>query len=164
MQSERHPSVDVATDAIRVNLAMPVTRFGFGPVSFDPVEQMLGMPIKDILEPLMVGAIQRRPSMAGPAVDVYPLALPAGEGATLRVGTMGELGFRNDRGVLVLTVPLPAAPWVRQRLGAVILKGPVETLSTDGTARVADFWVRLTPGMRMALPLGMLGEVGVEAG
>ena len=36
-------------------------------------------------------------------------------------------------------------------------------LSVDGTARVAEAWVRLRPGMRASVPLGALGECGVEA-
>ena len=28
--------------AIHVNLTLPVTRLGFGPFSFDPIEQMIG--------------------------------------------------------------------------------------------------------------------------
>lgn len=164
MQVEKRGSAPVALDSIRVNVSMPVTRLGFGPLSFDPVEKMIGMPIKDILEPLMAGEVFRRPSMTGPSVDVFPLALPPGEGATIRLGHLGDVGFKNDRGLLMLTVPLLASTWVKQRLGTAILQGPVEALSTDGTARVAEFWVRLTPGMRTALPLGILGEVGIEAG
>jgi hypothetical protein len=36
--------------------------------------------------------------------------------------------------------------------------------SMDGSARVAEAWVRLRPGMRASVPLGALGECGVEAG
>lgn len=80
------------------------------------------------------------------------------------LGQWGEVGFRNVNSLLVLTVPLPMAGWVRQKVGAAIENGPVETLSLDGTARVAEFWIRLHPGMRAAFPLGMFGECGVEAG
>lgn len=150
--------------AIRVNLTMPVTRIGFGMFSVDPLQEIIGAPLSEILSSLMVRPVFRRPSEAGPAVEVYALALPDGEGAAVPLGQWGEVGFRNARSLLVLTVPLPMAGWVRQKVGSAIEKGPIETLSLDGTARVAEFWIRLHPGMRAAFPLGMFGECGVEAG
>ena len=148
---------------VRVNLCMPVTRLGFGPFSFDPVEEMIGAPIADLLESLMTGPTYRRPSEAGPAVDVYPLALPDGEGATIPLGQFGEVGVANEEGLLVLTVPWGMAGWLRRKLGDAVVRGPEAGLSLDGTARVAKAWVRLRPGMRAGIPLGALGEVGVEA-
>ncbi len=100
----------------------------------------------------------------GSPVEVNPLALPGGLGASIPLVQWGEVGFRNDGGLLVLTVPLGAVAWLRDKLGAALVHGPVEHLSIDGTARVADCWVHLRPGMRASFPLGVLGEVGVEAG
>jgi hypothetical protein len=54
--------------------------------------------------------------------------------------------------------------WLRQKLGDAVVRGPESGLSLDGTARGAQAWVRLRPGMRASFPLGALGEVGVEAG
>jgi hypothetical protein len=150
--------------SIRVNLTMPVTRFGFGPFSLDPVEQMIGAPLADLLESLMVAPVQRRPSLAGPAVEVYPLALPPGEGATIPLGQFGEIGFANEDGLLVLTVPWGMVAWLGEKLGDAIVRGPEAGLSLDETARVAQAWVRLRAGMRASFPLGALGECGVEAG
>lgn len=150
--------------AIRVNVTVPVTRIGFGPFSFDPLEQMIGAKLADLLEPLMVGPVTRRPSEAGAAIEVYPLALPEGEGASIPLGQWGEVGFANHDGLLVLTVPWSMAGWLRQRLGDAIVRGPEAGLSMDGSARVAEAWVRLRPGMRASVPLGALGECGVEAG
>ena len=149
--------------AIRVNLTMPVTRLGFGPFAFDPVAHAIGAPLSEILESLLVGDVYRRPSEAGPAVEVYPLALPDGEGATIPLGQWGEIGFANRSGILLLTVPWGMAGWMRQRLGDALVRGPEQGLSLDGTARVANAWVRLRAGMRASYPLGALGEVGVEA-
>ena len=92
------------------------------------------------------------------------LVFPDGEGASVPLGQWGEVGFRNANSLLVLTVPLPMAGWVRQKVGSAIVRGPIEALSLDGTARVAEFWIQLHPGMRAAFPLGMFGECGVEAG
>lgn len=161
--SSRAPGL-VADDAIRVNVTLPVTRLGFGPFSFDALEQLIGAPVADILEPLMTGPVARRPSAAGPAMEVYPLALPQGEGASIPLGAWGEVGVHNDRGLLVLTVPWGMSGWVRERLGVAIVRGPEPGVSLDGTARVAEVWVRLVPGMRAQLPLGALVEIGIEAG
>jgi hypothetical protein len=84
-----------APGAIRVNLTVPVTRIGFGPFSIDPLEQLVGAKLSDLLESLLVGPVTRRPSAAGPAVEVYPLALPDGEGASIPLGAWGEVGFYN---------------------------------------------------------------------
>lgn len=149
--------------AIRINLAFPVTRVGFGFFSFDPITQALGAPLAEILSSLMVAPVYRRPSQAGPAVDVYPLALPEGEGASLHLGHLGDVGFTNDRGWLVITVPLPTSGWVQQRLAHLIVHGPEAGLSTDGTSRVAHFWLHLVPGTAATLPLGALGELSLEA-
>ena len=130
---------------IRVNLCVPITRIGFGPFSVDPLEQMIGAPLVDILDSLMTGPKYRRPSSAGPAVEVYPLALPEGEGASIPLGQWGEVGFRNELGMLVLTVPWGMAGWLRQKLGDAIVRGPEAGMSVDGTARVAEAWVRLRP-------------------
>ncbi len=150
--------------AVRVNLTVPVTRVGVGPFQFDPLEQLIGAKLTDLLEPLLVGPVTRRPSDAGAAVEVYPLALPDGEGASIPLGPWGEVGFANRGGLLVLTVPWSMAGWLRQRLGDAIVRGPVAGLSIDGAARVAEAWVRLRPGMRASVPLGVIGECGVEAG
>jgi hypothetical protein len=152
------------TAAIRVDVTVPVTRIGFGPFAFDALEQVIGAPLADLLAPLMVGPVVRRPSAAGPAVEVYPLALPDSEGASIPLGQWGEVGFANRDGLLVLTVPWSMAGWLRQRLGDAIVRGPEAGLSMDGSARVAEAWVRLRPGMRASVPLGALGECGVEAG
>ena len=155
-----------ATDdgAIRVNLTLPVTRLGFGPFSFDPIEQMIGCPLADILESLMPGPTYRRPSATGAAVEVYPLALPRGEGASVPLGQWGEIGFANRDGLLALTVPWGMSGWLRGKLGDAIVRGPEAGLSLDATARVAHALVRLRPGMAASFPLGALGEVGLEAG
>ena len=132
-------------EVIRIDLTMPVTRIGFGVFSFDPLEQVIGAKLADLLVPLMVGPVRRRPSEAGPAVEVYPLALPEGEGASILLGQWGEVGFRNELGMLVLTVPWGMAGWLRQKLGDAIVRGPEAGMSVDGTARVAEAWVRLRP-------------------
>ncbi len=161
--TERLPGQPEHADLF-IDLTLPITRVGIGVFSFDPVEQAIGAPVAHILEPLMRGPVCRRPSAAGPAVNVYPLRLPEGEGLSVPLGQWGEIGFANRLGLLVLTVPWQAASWVQQRFGDAIVRGPREGVSSDGTARVAHFAIQLHAGMRAGIPLGMLGEVGVEAG
>ncbi|MCK6529714.1 hypothetical protein L6R50_19885 [Myxococcota bacterium] len=152
-----------ADRSLRVDLTLPVTRIGFGAFSFDPVQSLLGAPLADVLSPVLRSPPWRRPSPSGVAVDVYPVALPDGEGASLTLGQFGEVGFRNDGGTLVLSVPIPMAGWAARQLGDAVVGGPVRRDALDGGAAVADFWVRLRPGTRRSLPLGTLGELGVEA-
>lgn len=152
-----------ASPALRFNVTLPVTKLGFGPFQFDPLTQIVGQPIANVLEPLRVGDVTRRPSTSGTAVEVHPLALPDGEGLVVPLGQFGELGFRASSGYLVLTVPAAVKGWVGKRLEGMIVKGPTEATSLNGTARVAEFWVQLRPGARASVPLGMLGEIGVEA-
>ena len=159
LPAEVQPNHDLCID-----LTLPVTRVGFGPFAFDAVEQFIGAPVLHFLEPLLRAATYKRPSAAGTAVEVYPLRLPEGEGLSVPLSQWGELGFANRRGLLVLTVPSQAAGWVQQRFAGAIVEGPREGMSSDGTARVAHFAIRLQAGMKAGIPLGMLGEVGVEAG
>jgi len=150
--------------AIRCNLTVPVTRIGIGIFSVDPLAQLLGQPLSYVLQPLLVAPIYQRPSRAGAAVDVYPLALPPGEGASIRLGQFGDIGFANDQGLLKLIVPWSMLGWVQQRLTWCMAYGPREGTSVDGSARIAEVWIRLQPGMAASLPLGMFGELGLEAG
>jgi len=149
--------------SIRFRLVLPVTRLGVGVFSFDALEQLVGAPIAELLEPLMTGPVERRPSAAGPAVDVYPLALPEGEGMAIPLGQFGELGFANRGGLLELTVPLRAEAWLTAKLGAALVRGPEQGFSLDGAARVSRVWMRVAPGLRASVPLGTFGEAGVEA-
>lgn len=152
--------------ALRVNLTAPTTAVRLGPFSFDGLKALVGMDLADALSPLMIGPKYQRPGAAG-VVDVYPLAIPEGEGLSLPVKLMGEVGFYNLRGALVLVVPPAVVDLVRVQLAAELATGaalgPRFTTGASG-GTVAEFAVRLRPGMRKAVPLGRLGELGVEAG
>lgn len=160
MDGQVQPSVD---EAIRVLVSVPITRIGVGVFSFDPVEQLLGAPLADLLEPLRVGSVERRPSSSGTAVEVHPLALPEGEGLAIPLGQFGEIGLKNDRGLLALTVPAAWGARLAGRLGPALVRGPVRGRSLDGAAEVVTCWARLRPGMGAALPLGAMGEIGIES-
>lgn len=149
--------------AIRFRLVLPVTRLGVGVFSFDALEQLVGAPIADLLEPMMTGPVHRRPSAAGAGVDVYPLALLEGEGLAIPLGQFGEVGFRNDGGLVEVTVPARWGARLGTRLGSALARGPERLLAPDGASELAVCWVRLQVGMRASVPLGSLGELSLEA-
>ncbi len=121
-----------------------------------------------LLSPLVRTARHLRAGEGDAMLDVYPLAIPEGEGLSIPVKLVGDLGFRNYRGLLVIIVPAAVAEVVRQELAEEIASkeaaGPRFVEALGGGGYVAEFAVRLRPGMRKAVPLGRWGEIGVEAG
>lgn len=167
MQPNRHDSPGGSPYPLGTmffQLVVPVTELGAGGFRFDPLEKLLGQPLAHILQPAMTGPMHRRISSAGQAVNVYPLQLPPGEGVSIRLGSVGEIGFRNVQGYLEIAAPWPMHEWLRQRLAPWLVRGPEPVQSMDGTAWVAVVWIRLTPGMRASMPLPVVGEVGLEVG
>ena len=67
----------------------------------------------------------------------------------------------------MLVVPIAAMDVVTPQLAAEIATGdpagPRVRVGSSG-GHVAEYAVRLKPGTREAVPLGSLGEVGLEAG
>lgn len=152
--------------ALRVNLTVPSTTVRLGPVAFDGLKALLGVDIGDVLAPLMVGVRHQRPLPTGGTLDVFPLAIPEGEGLTIPIKLFGEVGFRNLAGFLVLILPPAVAELVAQQLAGEIAQklaaGPRFIQGSAGGI-VAEFAVRLVPGMRKSIPLGTVGEIGLEA-
>lgn len=157
-----NPALRPEAGAMRVNLTVPTTAVRLGPFSFDGLKAFLGVDLAEILAPMMVA-----PRYTRDGLDVYPLAIPDGEGLTIPVKLMGEIGFYNLRAMLVLVVPPAVAEVVRAQLAAEIAAGTAAgpRFNEGGSGGiVAEFAVKLRPGMRKAVPLGSWGEVGVEAG
>ena len=150
--------------ALCFDLTLPSSVIRLGPVSIDAVKAALGVDLADILSSLMRGPKSQRTSGAG-VVDVYPLAIPQGEGISIPVKRLGEIGLRNVQSLLVLIVPAAVAEVVREQLAREIAAkqaaGPRFREGAGGYN--AEFAIRLKPGMRKAVPLGALGELGVEA-
>jgi len=163
MDGQGHTVREKRDRSIRFNLTLPVTRIGVGPFGFDPVEKLVGAPIADLLEPLRVGPVERRPSASGTGVEVHPLALPEGEGLAIPLGHLGEVSLKNDQGLLALTVPGAWGHRLSARFRDGLVRGPERTATPDGAAQVVTCWVRLSRGTRAALPLGALGELAIEA-
>ena len=152
--------------ALRVNLTVPTTTVRLGPLAFDGLKALLGADLGEILSPMLIGTKQQRTLPGGGVVDVYPLAIPDGEGLSIPIRLLGEFGFRNMAGFLVLILPPAVAEVVREQLApeiaAKMAAGP-RFVPGAGGGIVAEFAVRLVPGMRKAIPLGGVGEIGVEA-
>jgi hypothetical protein len=62
-----------------------------------------------------------------------------------------------------VTVPSRATRWILERVGGLVVAGPQPVTDHDGAHRVSAVWLRLPLGTRASLPLGLLGEVGIEA-
>ena len=150
--------------ALCFDLTLPSTVLRLGPVSIDAVKAALGFDLAELLSSLMRAPKTSRAAGEG-NVDVYPLAIPQGEGITIPVRRFGEVGMRNVQGLLVLIVPAAAAEVVREQLaGEIAQKQAAGPRFREGAGGYnAEFAIKLRPGMRKAVPLGALGELGVEA-
>ena len=161
-----NPELARRPGALRFNLSLPSARVRLGPVSLDGVELLLGVSLSQILDPLMPAPRFSRAGPSGAELDVYPLAIPDGEGLTVPVKRVGEIGFRNYKGYLIIIIPLTLSEIMREQLAEEIqakrAAGPRPARGTDG-AMVSEFAIVLRPGMRKVIPLGSLGELGVEA-
>jgi hypothetical protein len=146
---------------IRLDLTVPVLSFGVGPFHFDPIARLLGCSFEDIVESLMVAPSYRQTTPTGAIVDVFPLALPDGEGAALPLGRFGEAAFHNRAGDLVLHIPRGLRDLVLPRLDGLLVRSPRAVPTATGSATEAV--LRLRPGSALRLPLGGLGEVGIAA-
>ena len=151
-----------ATPTLRVNLTLPSTKLTFGALSYDPLKQMLGFDPRGALAPLL-GAEPFIRTTGGAATEVFPLALAPGVRVALPLGPIGEFAIANDRGLLAITVPAKATRWMLERIGGLVVAGPQSITDADGVHRMSVVWLRLPPGTRTSLPLGMLGEIGIEA-
>ncbi len=152
-------------DALRVNLTAPTTQVRLGPFLFDGLKALIGMDLADALAPMMIGPRVQRTGPNG-VVDVYPLAIPDGEGLSIPVKFVGEVGFYNLRSLLVLVIPPALVEVVGAQLAAELASGDARgprANTTPAGASVMEFALRLRPGMRKVVPLGKFGEIGLEA-
>ena len=116
----------------------------------------LALIVSALVAPVLAGPIAARRLPAGALVEVFPLRLPAGEGAGITLGAWGELAFANVAGQLVLTVPRVSARWIGAALGGAL----VDARERPGGR--AELTVAVRPGLRTAWPLGTLGEIALE--
>lgn len=142
-----------APKPIALNLVLPYSRRVFG---VDPIVAFLGEPLEDVLASVMrrPQPYLRRDERTGAVSEVFPLFLPDGEGASVDLGAVGELGFYNDHGVLVLTLPA-----ILGRQAARQLKGSILDCPRKGIVKLR---VEIRAGMRTSLSIGPLGELAIE--
>lgn len=156
-----------AVRTLRLYATLPVTRVeAFGMVVFDPVKAMVGGTLQELLADILEGPITVRTLPSGARVDVMPLCIPDDSGVSFPVNLLsGDLGFANEAGHLVITVPNTVAGHVADALDddlrANRAVGPRVYRSRSGGLN-ADFGIAVFPGMRKAFDLGRLGELGVE--
>ena len=151
-----------ATPNLRVNLTLPSTKLTFGVLSYDPLKEMLGFDPREALAPLLRAEPYIR-TAGGGATEVFPLAIAPGVRAAIPLGGLGEFAVANDRGLLAVTLPARATRWMLERVGGLLVAGPQPITDDDDVHRVSMVWLRLPPGARTGLPLGLLGEIGIEA-
>lgn len=147
---------------LRVDLTLPSTRLGLGPLSYDPLKELLGIDPGQMLARLLRSEPYTR-TTGGVATEVFPLALAPGMRVAIPLGSFGELAVANERGLLELTVPAQATRWLQDQVGGLLVAGPKAITDDDGVHRGSVAWLRLPPGARAAFPLGLLGELGLEA-
>lgn len=147
---------------VSFRLLVPVTRIGVGAFSFDMLDEVLGRPLEGLLSPVMCGPVEIRNVGGGMGVRSFPLRLASGVGTGLNLGKTGEILLHNDGGRLRIAVPWLAGGWLSQRLGAWLERGPEAMPSSDGRSTLAVVWVKVGSGLRAAVPIPGIGEVGVE--
>ncbi len=161
-----NPALAQQPGVLRCNLSLPSTRIRLGPIAIDGMEALLGVSLVQVLDPLMPAPRFSRINESGGEVDVYPLAIPDGEGLSVPIKHIGEIGVRNFRSYLILILPPGLAEVMREQLAEEIAAkraaGPRAARGSGG-GLVVEFAIALRPGMRKVIPLGSYGELGIEA-
>jgi len=147
---------------LRVDLTLPSTKLGIGPLAYDPLKEMLGLDPHVALAPLLRGQPHIR-TAGRAAVEVFPLAIAPDTRMAIPLGVFGQFAVANDRGLLALTLPAQAIRWLQSQVDGLLVEGPMPITDDDGVHRASVVWLKLTPGMRVGFPLGLLGELGLEA-
>ena len=161
-----NPALAQQPGVLRCNLSLPSTRIRLGPIAIDGMEALLGVSLVQVLDPLMPAPRFSRINESGGEVDVYPLAIPDGEGLSVPIKHIGEIGVRHFKSYLILILPPGLAEVMREQLAEEIRNkraaGPRAARDPDG-GLVVEFAIALRPGMKKVVPLGSFGELGIEA-
>lgn len=139
--------------AIELLLVTPPLVQDMGLFKVDPIELALGVSLEDLLADLLLGPRRRMPSPEGVMSDVYPLALPDGEGACIPLGDLGEIGFRNLDGLLELSVPHAVSQRVYDRVREYAVQRP-EVVPGVGGGWCTRMVLRLPRGGRARVGVG----------
>jgi len=155
---------------MRLTVTLPNTRVSMlGRVIVDPLKALLGQSLEELLSTILDGPIQERTTPSGAKVLAIPLAIDEDDGAGFWIGMLkGDLGFSNEAGHLVVTVPNSVAAHVSAALAADIASGNavgprIYTSPGHADGLNADYGIRVHAGMRRSVQLGTFGELGIEA-
>ena len=145
---------------ILLDLVVPRTKVNLGMFSFDPVAQLLGRPLRDVLEPHCAAPPTTRETAIGPH-DVFRVSVAPGDGVSVSFGALGELGLGNQGGLLVITTPSAAALVLRPQLQHRLVHE--DRLGRPGAVdEVSRLTCKLARGDRLSVTMGRAGELGVE--
>lgn len=145
---------------ILLDLVVPRTKVCLGPFVFDPLTQLLGRPLREVLEPICAAPPTERHTALG-THDVFRVAVPPGDSVSVSFGTLGELGLGNQDGLLVIAAPSAAALLLRPQLQHKLVKD--EVVPRRGSlVEVTRLTCKLARGDRLSVTMGRAGELGVE--
>ena len=130
---------------LRLRLVLPV--FRVGPITIDPIKAVLGQSVADIFGPLVTA---NRDTADGQQLDVR---LPDQVGADVPLGVVGQAGFRNERGQLILSLPRFIAGQTERALSPFVVGRRL------GPAGQEELIVELPPGRPVELPLGAVATI-----
>ena len=149
------------TDGLQLNVTVPITEVAFGVFKVDPFKALVGIGLQEILEPLTTGPEQPATNSNGKPARLYPCVLPDGEGISIGLGQFGEVGFKADDGLLVVTVPAMLADELLAHVFEEDLVFDTDRVHPSG-AKVVDIGLTMKPGQRVSIPLSMFGELVIE--
>lgn len=132
---------------LRLRLVIPV--FRVGPITIDPIKAVLGESVAEIFGPLITA---NRDTPSGQQLDVR---LPNQVGATVPLGVVGEAGFRNEGGRLVLSMPRFLAGQAERALSPFVVGRQLGPVGQE------ELTVELPPGRPLELPLGALATITI---
>jgi hypothetical protein len=122
------------------------------------------MPLEQLLAPFLQSPKRLESRPDGGVQECYTLRLQSGQGTSLELPALGELGLYADSGMLRLLVPWVLAPVVVRAVATLEPLGPYQVPSSRTGAPLADFWFHVHAGQRLALPILAFGEVLIEVG
>lgn len=134
---------------LHIDIYAPITKQSFGPLSFDPVEVALGMPLTQKMKPLLRGVHAETQRNGAPAYHL-PCSVKDGAELSLSLGPLGTLSIGNDGGLLTLGMP----DFVANNLGEGVQAMVVNSQNLNPGLRI---WLRLAPGAAAKIPLAQLG-------
>lgn len=130
--------------AIALELVIPDV---LGNLAVTMVERHLGKTLETIIGRFSGGAqvVANNPTTQL-RERIYPIRIPPQDGLWLSLPGVGDIGFQNDQGQLLLLTPASAQSWVQTHLGNRVRSSRV----VDATLQT---WLHTQPGPVLVLPM-----------